>query len=238
MEPQKSDTGLSDSDQTRYSRYVSELKSLDPADPELTQKVNELGRRHGVNSSDRYHDYSYRSHSHRNDAITYQEPSLFNNSRSSFSIPFLMPSMPFFSSSYDPFRSFNRNIDSVFNNMNSQFNNMNSQFNNMNSQFDQLNANEWKSLEEDMPDSMKGESQQNTHNAYCKYTSSFTSYDETGKKKAVTVSGIEKKVGNQQYASKKKTTVDGDDIVEEHYRPDGSVTKTNKKNFQLPSATN
>lgn len=192
METKKSDIIPGELEQSRYANYVSELKLLDPSDPELTQKVNRIGERYGLITGDRNHDFTHSN---------------------IMKHPFEYSLRPFFNSKYDPFRSFSRNIDNIFNSFSDHFNSM--------------DANEWKNLEDEIP-------QTETENkdkprAYCKYTSSFTSYDENGKKKSVTVSGIEKKVGKQRYSSKKKTTIDGDNIIEEHYRPDGSVKTTTQK---------
>lgn len=100
-------------------------------------------------------------------------------------------------------------------------------FENFEKQFHGMHNNDFNLLEKEFDPQLK-----NKENAYSKYTSSFTSYDNTGNKKSKTITGVEKYIDGKRHVSKKSTTINGDDITEVQYFPDGRRVEMKHKDQQ------
>jgi hypothetical protein len=201
----------------RYKQYVDEIKNLDQNDPDLTSRVSKLAKKHGVNLSDE-HIESTNAHYTPSGAIvpTYH---------SSFDTAF---THPFFYNDSDPFGFFDNRVNKMFSNFDSVFERMCNDdglpnpFNPHDADFNEMENN----MAEDIKTSST--SSKPKGKAYCKYTSSFTTFDENGKKKSKVISGVEKIVNGKRYVSKKKQTIDGDDVQEEQLTQDVNGKKLQK----------
>lgn len=127
-------------------------------------------------------------------------------------VPRMTPRVfPFFAGYNDPFYSFEKRIGKVFTDFDKHFNKM-----------DEV---DFASLERELPTDTPSHT---NDRAYCKYSSSFTSFDNNGQKKSKTISGVEKVVNGKRYVSKRKRTIDGNNMVEEQFYPDGRKVVTSK----------
>jgi len=241
MQNQNSSIAPNDSKNARYLSYLTELKSLDPSDPDLSHKINEISKHHMIDSGDRFNESNLPGRTNVCNNKFQDNPLVQFQSFPQFSSFPVFPVTPFFSIMEHPFRSFDRRINSVFNNFDTQFNQINT---------NQTNSREWDKLEKELPiDELNepyGHCESNESNesnesknlskhktgAYCKYTSSFTSFDKDGNKKSKSISGVEKVVNGKRFVSKTKKTIDGDDVTEEQYFPDGRSVVTKSKTTQ------
>jgi len=130
-------------------------------------------------------------------------------------VPRMTPhAFPFFAGYNDPFYRFEKRISDVFTNFDKHF-----------SKMDEV---DFASLEKELPATETEKPSHNSDRAYCKYSSSFTSFDSSGQKKSKSISGVEKVIDGKRYVSKRKRTIDGNNMVEEQFYPDGRKVVTTK----------
>ena len=110
----------------------------------------------------------------------------------------------------------------------------NDYYDNVNVGIDTETEKEWSNLSKEIDENVK-DTEGIQPSSYAQYSSSFTSYDENGKKRTHSVRQVDKIIDGKRYSSKSNRVVNGDEYEEEIFLPDGrKAIKTNKQN-QLPN---